>query len=381
MNDFLLKMFHGQNLVYNACWEDPRIDRQLLALNGDSRILMITSAGCNALDYLLDGPSRIVCVDINRRQNALLELKIKMAELLDYEDFWFFFGTGAHPQYRKILENIFPYLKNYSRHYWQQHQEWFNPRSRRGSLYFHGSFGTMAWIFRQMAPFIIPGYQKKLAAFLQSSSLGEQRQNFPLKEQQRIIRLFGHIAGTRIGLAMNGISSRQIRMIKKEFPGGVPSFIMQFIEHVPFNLPVQDNYFWRVSLTGSYTRLCAPNYLKQENYRYVRSRSKAIEIHHQSVTRYLLENPSVQFTHFVLLDHLDWMTFEKSTALEEEWRLILQRSAPGARIIFRSAGLTNLFLPGFVFERVKFYPEISDPLHTIDRPGTYGSLHFGIVDG
>ena len=32
---------------------------------------MITSGGCNALDYLLDEPRRIYAVDMNPRQNAL----------------------------------------------------------------------------------------------------------------------------------------------------------------------------------------------------------------------------------------------------------------------------------------------------------------------
>lgn len=381
MNDFLLKILHGRNLVYNACWEDPRIDRQLLELKNDSRILMITSAGCNALDYLLDNPSKIVCVDINPRQNYLLELKIKMAALLEYEDFWLFFGMGAHPRHREVLAHILPQLSEHSRQYWEKHQDWFNPVSRRGSFYFHGSFGTMAWVFSKLVPFFISEYQTKLGAFLNSSTLDEQRQNIPIRVQAKMIRLIGQIAGTRISLAMNGISSRQIRMIKKEFPGGLPSFITKIFNQVTLNLPVGDNYFWRVSLTGCYTHRCAPNYLKKENYPVVRSRSKAIEIHHQSVTRYLQHNPSEKFTHFVLLDHLDWMTFGKSDALAEEWRLILQISAPGARIIFRSAGLTNRFLPGFVFERVKFFPELAAPLHSLDRVGSYGSLHLGIVGG
>ena len=39
-------------------------------------VLVITSAGCNALDYALAGPERVIAVDINPRQNALLELKL-----------------------------------------------------------------------------------------------------------------------------------------------------------------------------------------------------------------------------------------------------------------------------------------------------------------
>ena len=44
---------HQSNLVYNTCWEDPRLDREALALSEDDRIMVITSAGCNALDYAL----------------------------------------------------------------------------------------------------------------------------------------------------------------------------------------------------------------------------------------------------------------------------------------------------------------------------------------
>ena len=74
-HDLIFHHVHGGQLIYNACWEDPRIDRALMRLDGDSRVVMITSAGCNALDYLLDGPAEIHAVDVNYRQNALLELK------------------------------------------------------------------------------------------------------------------------------------------------------------------------------------------------------------------------------------------------------------------------------------------------------------------
>jgi hypothetical protein len=40
---------HRRNLVYNACWEDPRIDRQALAIGPRDTLAVITSAGCNVL--------------------------------------------------------------------------------------------------------------------------------------------------------------------------------------------------------------------------------------------------------------------------------------------------------------------------------------------
>ncbi len=72
INERVFKQVHANSLVYNTCWEDPRCDRELLRLDNDSRVVMLTSAGCNALDYLLDNPASVDCVDLNPRQNALL---------------------------------------------------------------------------------------------------------------------------------------------------------------------------------------------------------------------------------------------------------------------------------------------------------------------
>lgn len=36
--------------VYNQIWEDPRVDLEALELGTDSRVLTISSGGCNALN-------------------------------------------------------------------------------------------------------------------------------------------------------------------------------------------------------------------------------------------------------------------------------------------------------------------------------------------
>ena len=63
----VFQFVHGNNLVYNTCWEDPRLDRQTLNLTSQDRLLVITSAGCNALDYLLAGAGHVYAVDMNPR--------------------------------------------------------------------------------------------------------------------------------------------------------------------------------------------------------------------------------------------------------------------------------------------------------------------------
>ena len=118
----LFNAVHGNNLVYNACWEDPRIDKEALELSKRDSVLVITSAGCNALSYALSGVSRVYAVDMNFRQNALLDLKIAGIKSLDYETFFKLFGEGrldgAQQIYRDKLRALLP---ERSQQYWDRY--------------------------------------------------------------------------------------------------------------------------------------------------------------------------------------------------------------------------------------------------------------------
>jgi hypothetical protein len=92
----------SRNLVYNTCWEDPPVDREALALGPDDTVLVITSAGCNALDYALQAPSRVYAVDANPRQNALLELKLAGIRGLAFDDYFAIFGEGWHARFADL---------------------------------------------------------------------------------------------------------------------------------------------------------------------------------------------------------------------------------------------------------------------------------------
>ncbi len=85
---------HRNNLVYNTCWEDPRLDRVAMELGPNDTVMVITSAGCNSLDYVLDAPARVYAVDLNPLQNALLDLKIACIKTLNFEAFFSVFGRG-----------------------------------------------------------------------------------------------------------------------------------------------------------------------------------------------------------------------------------------------------------------------------------------------
>ena len=66
-------VFRG--IVFNMSWEDPEMDRQAFGLGPNDTVVSISSAGCNPLNLLCQSPRRLICVDSNPAQTALLELR------------------------------------------------------------------------------------------------------------------------------------------------------------------------------------------------------------------------------------------------------------------------------------------------------------------
>ncbi|MGI4864980.1 MAG: DUF3419 family protein [Janthinobacterium lividum] len=62
-------------LRYGLVWEGHETLYQALDFTADDHALIITSAGCNALNALLAGPRQVTAIDLNPVQNQLLHLK------------------------------------------------------------------------------------------------------------------------------------------------------------------------------------------------------------------------------------------------------------------------------------------------------------------
>jgi len=376
--DLVFHHVHGGQLIYNACWEDPRIDRQLLGLGADSRVVMVTSAGCNALDYLLDGPAEIHAVDVNYRQNAVLELKLALIRRGGFDDLFEFFGIGSHERYKAVYRLVRVGLSESARTFWDAKISFFDPGSLKKSFYYHGAAGVAAWLMGGALFRAKPNIKNHALCLLDADTLVQQARVYALLEPKIWGKLSHWLIRQRIVMTLLGVPAPQIKLIEDHYPGGVTSYVKDKLRHVMSELPARENYFWRVYITGSYTLSCCPNYLREENLPALRDRADRVHTHTCTVTQFLRQNPGV-YSHYVLLDHQDWLAWHAPAALAEEWELIFANSRPGTRILMRSAGLDLSFIPAGVRSRLRFFPERTTPLHLTDRVGTYGSLHFAEV--
>ncbi len=378
-HDLLFKAIHSNSLIYNACWEDPRIDRQLLGLNGDSQVVMLTSAGCNALDYLLDRPAAIHTVDVNARQNALLQLKLALYRHADYLDLFSMFGYGMHGRIDAVYAKVRPHLPDFASAFWDKHTHYFEASGNRSSFYFRGASGLAAWLFNRYQTSVKHSLRAGLLELLECTTLQEQRAVFAKIEPALWDQLTRWVVQQPLLMSMLGVPHSQIQLMK-EADGTIQNYISRCLRHVLTEIPLRDNYFWRVYLTGSYTRNCCPNYVKAEHFATLQAHADRVFTHTLTLSDFLYSHPG-NYSHFVLLDHQDWLATHNPAALLREWQLIFANSRPGAKVLLRSASPQLDFLPQSVRDRLRFQPEVTTPLHQLDRVGTYASLHLAEIMG
>ncbi len=374
----IFKSIHTQNLIYNTCWEDPECDRQLLKLQKDSEIVMISSAGCNALDYLLDSPSKVNCIDLNPRQNALLELKMAVIQATTYEDLFQIFGKGKHPAFRLLYkEKLRTLLSDDARLYWDKHLHYFSGKGLRKSFYYYGTAGMLAWIFLHFIN-VRPSLKKKVSNLFKAESIEDQKAIYDDIEDKVFSKFWDWAMDKKLTMFMLGVPKSQQKLVKKEYPKGMLYFIKDRLRYVFTELSLKNNYFWYLYVHGFYTSDCCPNYLKKANQTLLQQNLQKISLYNNTISGFLKENPNT-YSHYVLLDHQDWLAANNKQALEEEWSLILQNSKKGTKILFRSAASSVDFLPAFVYEKVWFEQELTAEIAKLDRVGTYASLYLAVV--
>ncbi|HMP59265.1 MAG TPA: BtaA family protein [Gemmatales bacterium] len=383
LSQFFFQLVHRHHLVYNTCWEDPRLDRVALALAPADRVVMITSAGCNALDYALDGPARIDCIDVNPRQNALLALKIAGIRALNHAEFFAVFGHGGVRDFRALYQDALrPHLTGGARVFWDRHQDFFAaPRS----FYFRGAAGHFARAVNFYIDRVVQ-LREPVNAILRAPSLEVQRDIYQRHLRDGFwTRMLRWLINADAPLALLGVPRAQRQHLERTTQARIASFVEECLHAVFHDLPLADNYFWRVYLTGAYDPECCPEYLRPEPF--ARLKAGLVDrIHvHTAPLQHFLEQCRPGVTRFVLLDHMDWLSAHRRDWLQAEWQALVAAAAPGARLLWRSGGLQVDFVDDLLVRHrgrtrrvgdvLTYNTTLAQQLHVRDRVHTYGSFY------
>jgi S-adenosylmethionine-diacylglycerol 3-amino-3-carboxypropyl transferase len=375
---------HGNNLVYNICWEDPRLDRVALEFQPTDDVLVITSAGCNALDYALCCPNHVYAVDMNPRQNALLELKQAAIRQLEYPEFFRMFGHGHLPGVAEVYRRqLREQLSPWSQRFWDKRIGWFD--HPKLSFYFRGTSGSFARLINHYVDHVVK-VRPAVNQLLNAQSVEEQAEIYRTQIYDKFwSRPLKFFINRDVTMAMLGVPKAQRRQLESQYNGQIAKFIHDSLEAVLTKVPIHDNYFWRVYLTGRYTPECCPEYVKEANFAALKNGLvDRVSTHTDSVQGFLEKHPG-KISKFILLDHMDWLSDNMFPLLESEWQAIVNSAAPQTRMIWRSGGLETDFIqrvevevggrPYPVPQLLTYHQELAQQLHPQDRVHTYGSFY------
>jgi S-adenosylmethionine-diacylglycerol 3-amino-3-carboxypropyl transferase len=369
--------------VYNQIWEDPDVDAAALQLDGNSRIITISSGGCNVLNYLSRGVASIDAVDLNSHHLHLLKLKLKaVAHFPSHADLFAFFGdANAVENLNRYKSYLQPRLDDEARHHWEG-----GPTRRRLKRERFRYFERGLWKYSSLGVFVnfMHGIARRKgmrpSRLLECRTLAEQEAVFadeisPFFDM-RVIRGLCKLPFFLHGL---GVPPRQYETFKNDaVAGNVLEEYRVRIKRLACQFPIQTNYFaWQAFGRRYDTQHGAaiPAYLKRENFETLKNNVGRVTPHLTSLAGFLATRSSGSLNCFVLLDAQDWMTPDQINAL---WRQIHRVGQPGSRIIFRSgasASPVESALSPDLKARFVYHESLSRELFKKDRSAIYGGFH------
>lgn len=367
-----------KGFVYPQIWEDPEVDLEALRLTPESRVFTIASGGCNILNYLTERPARIQAVDLNPAHIALTRLKLTaLQQLPEHETFFRFFGHADERENKRVyFRDLAPHLDPETRTYWSKR----GLRGRRidmftRNVYEFGLLGRFIGLLHLIARL----HGKNPRHILEAETLQEQRALFdaiigPIFDS-RLVRALCRLPVSFYGL---GIPPAQFEALSASAGGDMAGLMRSRLERLACDFSIDDNYFaWQAFGRGydRHKRQAIPRYLHASNYETLRETAPKVDAVQASMTDFLGESAAESFDRYILLDAQDWMNAEQMTAL---WSEILRTSAPGARVIFRTAGEESPLpgrVPDGILERWDYRADESEDLCRRDRSSIYGGFH------
>lgn len=373
-----------RGFVYPQIWEDPEVDLEALKVVKDkSRIMTIASGGCNIMNYLTESPAAVKAIDLNPAHISLARLKLCAAKHLPgYHSFFQFFAhADSKDNIRLYNQYIKPNLDPFSRKYWEGRRLTGEKRINyfRKNIYQFGLLGR----FISAVHIVAKMYGHDPREILTATNMKEQEEIFnrtlaPIFEK-KFVRFICNMPPALYGL---GIPPSQFDELKgKEEMADV---LCARLRRLACEFPIQDNYFAWQAFGRGYDRekkLAVPRYLTEENYLKIKENADRAEVFHTSITDFLASQPQESLDCYVFLDAQDWMNDDQLNAL---WKEVVRTGAPGARVIFRTAGedspLTEALEPE-ILSKFHYDPSLSVDAVKKDRSSIYGGFHVYTLGG
>lgn len=360
----------NNKIVYSNVWEDPRLNTLALDVKTSDRVLSITSGGCNSLNLLAENPQKVVSIDVNIAQNALLELKIAAIKELNHEEFLELLGAEFYNEpkkfsneYRIVLyEKIRGALPEYARYFWDRNKELI-----KNGIIMCGKVEMFFKIYRFLHKSLYY-FDDPVVRLFSCENIEKQREYYDSIPMWRWNLLNWIFLNRSILSAVKGAHSFRY-VEEKEFDKN----LNRKVARAMCELDNKDNYFFALILLGKFfSREAVPPYLMAKNFSALKKNINKIEVFQGILTDVLKKYGENSFDKFNLSNIFEWMEDDIFNNVMGE---VISLAADKARLCYRYTLAQPRNLYESTLKNLTAEPELAEKLHKMDRSFMYESFH------
>ena len=315
--NFIMTSIGRKKIIYNISWEDPAIDHTVMHMKDDDVVLTISSAGCNVLDYLCEGPKKIIAVDMNWAQLHVLELKLAGIRCLTWDEFFAIWGRSDYKVFTAVYKSkLRPLLAKETAEFWDANTHLF-----RDNFMYAGTSGLMAKLL--CIPLWMAGIHHKVRK--QEPITGKGGIFFQLT-----LKLCSITSLWSVFAPLGGVPLEQLNLLSRN----PEVFVERLVEVLTTRIWKPDNYFYYGYIVGEFSPEVCPRYLEKKNFAVMKQRVDRVKVYHGTWAEAAVEEGPGSVTIASLLDSMDWMP--PGMIAENIGKVVANMDKKKGRIFWRS---------------------------------------------
>ena len=347
----------GGQLRYSAVWEDHALLEGALRVHEGTTLLMIASAGCNVLNLLRLAPRRIVALDVNPAQTALLELKLAALRTLSHDELLRLIGVTDADDRLALYERARVRLSERARGWWDANLDVLDRGAERA-----GRLDRFFAEFRR-EQLATPERLDAVTRLLDSRTPTEQTERARALFTPEFEAAFrAHFTREKLG-----VEGRDPALFDQVGDADVPGWFLSRLRWACNALPTRGNFYLERFLLGApRSSEQGPPYLKRANFARLRSLAHRVDVVTEPLDAYLADRPRASLDGAALSNVFEYLAADDADALFADlartvtvggriayWNLLVRRRGPST--VGNLTRLDNLSRALWQRDRAWFY--------------------------
>lgn len=278
--------------------------------------LSVASGFDNTLVLLKNNPKKIIAFDYNKAQIYLAKLKMSCFKNLTYDELLLFFGINSTSKERLALfQKLSSSLEEEVKEYFKQNIEVI----KVGLV----NAGKFEYYLSKFKKYVLPyTHRKKLInAFMNATTIEEQRQIYETFDNKRFKRLFKIFFSQHV-MSKIGREKAYFKYLEKD----LATSLKERVDLGFNNVLNKTNPYMEYIILGSFRTL--PEYLKEENFALIRNNLDKIELIYGEFKDVI---KMYKYDFLNLSDIFEYMSEDETLECE---KLICENTNLGANIVF-----------------------------------------------